>query len=171
MNISLCGTWSSYVVRLGNVGNLDAQTFPHGANPGCWGADAAQHFLHLLSELLVQQSVHKRVDSRIDQDHRVSNSHWDGTSVIGCHELYCVDNFICAPTYSKYYSDSYDHQGNTLSHPHNTLCQYRKKWSLIAATVESTNEAEGSAHRLKTMQKNTFVSFVCQTAKNCNNSY
>ena len=45
-------------------------------NFGFGAIPAAYHALHLLSELVVQQCEYKRVDGRINQDHRVSNNGW-----------------------------------------------------------------------------------------------
>ena len=67
-------------------------------------------FLHLRSELLVQQSIHKRVNSSIEHDHRVSDCHQGGTS-----RRKGVDNLIRAPADSKYDTESHHHQGDTLS--------------------------------------------------------
>ena len=44
---------------------------------------AAYHCLDLLSESMVQQSIHKRVDSRIKQNHCLSNGYYNRTNVIG----------------------------------------------------------------------------------------
>ena len=75
------------VVRVGGtVGRLDIDPAvpAQDMNPGCGTASAAYHSLHLLPELMVQQSVHKRVDSSIEQGHCVGNGEWDWTNVIGC---------------------------------------------------------------------------------------
>ena len=61
--------------------------FPHRMKPGYQATSTTDHSLNLLLELLVQQSVHKRVDSRIEQDHRVNSGDWDGTNVVGCNIL------------------------------------------------------------------------------------
>ena len=65
------------------VGMLDALSFSGGLTSGT-GSDAANHF-HLLLELLVQQSIYKRVDSGIEQDHRESYVKGHSTNVYGCN--------------------------------------------------------------------------------------
>ena len=80
----LCGStgWCCVVSKLDA---LIISRFLHMINPGCHATSTAYHSLDLLPELLVQQSVHKRVDSRVEQDHYVYNGGWDGTNVVGCN--------------------------------------------------------------------------------------
>ena len=49
-------------------------------NSGYTETGAAYHSFHLLSELLVQQCINKRVDSSIEQDHCVSDGDRNGTN-------------------------------------------------------------------------------------------
>ena len=56
------------------------------------------------------------------QDHRVSDGHWEVTSVVQYYELDGVNNFIRAPADSIYDSDSDDHQSDSLSYSLHTLC-------------------------------------------------
>ena len=51
-----------------------------GINSGYTETGAAYQSFHLLPELLVQQSIDKRVDSSIEQDHCVSDGDWNGTN-------------------------------------------------------------------------------------------
>ena len=85
MNASFHGTLSRPVGRLGDVSKLGALRLTVSLNLGiCW-ACAAYHSRHLSSELLVQQSIHKRVDSRVEKDtDYVINGNRDFTNAVGC---------------------------------------------------------------------------------------
>ena len=74
------------VSRVGGVvvGKLHTLPLTSRLNHGsCW-ASAAYDPLHLFSKLLVQQSINKRVDSRVEQDHYVRNGNRDFTNIVGC---------------------------------------------------------------------------------------
>ena len=107
---SCCEGWVG-----GGADKLDIPRFLRRMNPGCNRTTAAYRCLHLISELLVQQSVYKRVDSRIEQDHCVSNGDWYRTNVVGCKRPKGVDNWAHTPADSKYNTHCYDHQGDPLS--------------------------------------------------------
>ena len=121
MNTSLHRTRLLPPGRVGGVSKLDALSLIIRPNPGGWWASAAYHSLHLLSELLVQQSIYKRVDRGVEQDHRVTNGNRDFTNAVECEVRYNVDNWVCAPTDSKDCTDSYDHQRDSFPHTKDTL--------------------------------------------------
>ena len=124
------------------VSQLDFMSTSRGLNPGYRGISAAYNSLHLIFELPVQQSVYKRIDSRIKQHHCVRNDAVYGeTNVEGCsEELHVIDHCAHKPTDSKYSSDNHDHQGYSLSNPYDALCIERRRVLLIKmATVFITN--------------------------------
>ena len=55
------------------------------------GSSAAYHDLEFVPESLVQQSIYKRVDSRIEHDHRVRNGIHGGTKAVSVEVTYDVD--------------------------------------------------------------------------------
>ena len=67
---------TAFICLLGRVGGANS-TFhplimrsPDRMHQGrCWATSAAHHSLELLPELLVEQSIHDRVDGGIEQDH------------------------------------------------------------------------------------------------------
>ena len=44
-----------------------------------------------------------------------------------CEVIYTVGNYVRHPTYSKYGSDSYNHQGDSLPYSEHALCRYRQR--------------------------------------------
>ena len=94
-----------------------------GLDPGYRDTTAAYNSLHFIFELLVQQSVYKRIDSRIKQHHCVRNDAVYGeTNVEGCgKELHVIDHCAHKPADSEYGSDNYDHQGYSLSNSYDAL--------------------------------------------------
>lgn len=128
--MSLLETWSCCVGRVGRVvSQLDIMSTPRGLSPGYRGISAAYNSLHLIFELPVQQSVYKRIDSRIKQHHCVRNDAVYGeTNVEGCSkELHVIDHCTHKPTDSEYSSDNHDHQGYSLSNPYDALCIERRR--------------------------------------------
>ena len=111
------------------VSQLDIMSTPRGLSPGYRGISAAYNSLHLIFELPVQQSVYKRIDSRIKQHHCVRNDAVYGeTNVEGCSkELHVIDHCTHKPTDSEYSSDNHDHQGYSLSNPYDALCIERRR--------------------------------------------
>ena len=95
----------------GAVSQLDVVSNPHGLNPWYRGTSAANNSLHLILELLVQQSVYKRIDSRIEQHHCVRNDTVYGeTNVEGCsEELHVIDHCAHKPADAEHGSDGCDH--------------------------------------------------------------
>ena len=135
---SLLETWYCCVGRVGRaVSQLDIMSTPRGLNPRYRGISAAYNSLHLILELPVQQSVYKRIDSRIKQHHCIRNDAVHGeTNVEGCSKkLHVVDHCAHKPTDSEYGSDNYDHQGYSLSNPYDALCIERRrvllKWQYL----------------------------------------
>ena len=90
-------------------------------------ASEAYHSLHLFSELLVQQGIYKRIDSRVEEHHRVRNGNRDFTNAVGCEVPRHVGNLVCTPTDCKDGTDSYDHQRDSFPHPKDTLCNYNEE--------------------------------------------
>ena len=126
MNTSLHRTRPLPVGRVGGVSKLDALSLIVRLIRGeCW-ASAEYHSLHLLSELLVQQSIYKRVDCRVEQDHRVRNSISDFSDAVGCEAYHNKHNCACAPTDCTDGTDSNDHQGYSFPQPKDTLCNYNE---------------------------------------------
>ena len=119
------------------VSQLDIMSTPRGLNPRYRGISAAHNSLHLILELPVQQSVYKRIDSRIKEHHCVRNDAVHGeTNVEGCSkELHVVHHCAHKPTDSEYGSDNYDHQGYSLSNPNDALSIERRrvllKWQYL----------------------------------------
>ena len=130
MNTSLHRIRLLLVGRVGGVSKLDALSLIVRLSPGGWWASAAYHSLHLLSELLVQQCIYKRVDRGVKQDHRVTNDKRYFTNIVGCELQHNVNNCVCAPTYCKDGTDSYDHQGDSFPHPKDTLWNWNGKQSI-----------------------------------------
>jgi len=95
-----------------------------GLNIGYRGTIEAYNSLHLVLELLVQQSVYKRIDSRIKQHHCVRNDAIYGeTNVEGCgKELDVIHQCAHEPTDSENGSNNYEHHGYSLSNPYDALC-------------------------------------------------
>jgi len=60
-----------------------------------------------------------------------------------------------APTDSKYGSDSYHHQGNTLAHLHDTLCVKKDKSDQDGIYLKEPNPIESDSD-IKTNQQNCF---------------
>ena len=102
---------------------------PRGLNIGHRGTSEAYNPLYLSLELLVHQSVYKRINSRIKEHHCVRNDAGYGeTNVEGCgKELDVIDHCAHEPTDSEYGCDNCDHQGYSLSNPYDALCIERRK--------------------------------------------
>ena len=107
--------------RVGGFTKLDALSLIVRLSHGGRWASAAYHSLHLLSELLVQQSIYKGVDSRVEQDHRVRNGKREFSNTVECEVHHKVHNLVCSPTDCKDGTDSYDHQRDSFPHPDDTL--------------------------------------------------
>ena len=86
---------------------------------------------------MAYQSVYKWVDSGIEQYQRVNNGVCGLTSAERCVVVYTVGNYVRYPTDSKYGSDSYNHQGDSLPHSQDTLCIKGDANPLNLVTTES----------------------------------
>lgn len=85
-----------------SVGKIGSLRLPFSTIPDCCGASTAYNFLHLLSEVLVHQSVYKWVDCRIEEDHRVNHIEYDFIDgSVRCTVLYDMGHCVSQPTDSK----------------------------------------------------------------------
>ena len=91
------------------------------------GTATPYHFLYLLSEGFVYQSVHKWVDSSIEQDKRVDDGVRVFTYAERCVVIHGVCNYVGHPTDPKHDRDSYRHQGDSLPHSEYALRVARYK--------------------------------------------
>ena len=96
--------------------------FSYSINSVCAATCTTHHIFDLLSESLIHQSIHKWVNSGVQHDHNgrgISNNfqffYW---SII----LQPVAECVSQPTNSEDYTDHDDHQGNSFSNLHHTLC-------------------------------------------------
>ena len=55
----------------------------------------------------------------------MNNSVCELTGSVGCVVVYVVSNYVRRPTDSKYGSDSYRHQSDSLPHSQDALCVER----------------------------------------------
>ena len=128
--------------------------------PGGWWASATYHSLHLFSELLVQQSIYKRVDRRVEQDYRVRNDNRGFTNVAGCDGHHNVNNWVCAPTDCKDGTDSYDYQGDSFPHPNDTLVIMKIESRVLNFRIRQLAEnklcQESGKSSMKTLKHNNF---------------
>lgn len=115
--LSCCVGWVRCAVR-----TLVSLRFPFSINPVWWATWAADHSFYLLSESLVHQCIYKRIDSRIEHDHR------RGSSI--CHIAKGVawskkaqeeGSRVSKPGHPKDDTDKNDHQGYSFPHLHHSL--------------------------------------------------
>ena len=89
---------------------------PRRVNSGSGGRSAAYGALDLLPESLVQQSVHKRVDGRIEHDQRIRNGVHGGTEAVGFEVAHNIDNRVSNPANAK--DDTYNNDSQCYSLPY-----------------------------------------------------
>ena len=80
-----------------------------------WATCAAYHYPDLLPESLVDQSIYKRINGRVEQDHRESNGIRDIVWLVGGAVVtQDVDKPIRQPTDCKDGTDCHHHQCDSL---------------------------------------------------------
>ena len=88
----------------------------------CWATCAAYHYLHLLPESLVEQSIYKRINGRVEQDHCESNGICNIVGLVGGAVVtQDVDKPVSQPTDCKDGTDDNNHQCDSLPHLHHAL--------------------------------------------------
>ena len=88
----------------------------------CCSTSAAYRCSDPLPESLIDQSIYKRIDSRVEQDHPISDGVrdivWFVCSAVVAHH---IDDSISQPADCKDATDDYHHQGDSLPYPYHTL--------------------------------------------------
>ena len=83
---------------------------------------AAYHFLDFLPESLVDQSIHKGVNGRVEQDQCKSNGECDIVCLVGrAVKAQLVDDSGSQPAHCKDDTDHHQHQSNSLPYLYNAL--------------------------------------------------
>ena len=88
----------------------------------CCPTSAAHHCSDPLPESLIDQGIYKRINSRVEKDHRISDGIRDIVWFVrGAVVAHHIDDSISQPADCKDATDDYHHQGHSLPYPYHTL--------------------------------------------------